>query len=89
MKREAIGKIVDALREILNGQRYVSGVISRPMIAKSKHGEEPCGANRVRELSERELEVLELIGKGHLIREIAEKLYLSRKHDQLSAPLLY
>jgi DNA-binding NarL/FixJ family response regulator len=28
----------------------------------------------VRELSERELEVLELIGKGHLIRETAEKL---------------
>jgi len=70
------------------------------MIAKSEHGEEPCGANRVRELSERELEVLELIGKGHLIREIAEKLclvgsttnsahlsYISSRHQLLALGL--
>jgi DNA-binding NarL/FixJ family response regulator len=64
VKREAMGKIVNALREILNGRRYVSGVISKRMNEKSEHGEEPCGANRVRELTERELEVLELIRKG-------------------------
>ncbi len=80
VKQEAIEKIVEAVRKIFDGQRYVSAIVSKQIGTGSEHDEEPCSANRVRELlTKRELEVLELIGEGHSIREIAQKLYLSRK----------
>jgi DNA-binding NarL/FixJ family response regulator len=79
VKQEAIERIVEAVRKIFDGQRYVSAMVSKQIGTGSEHDEELCSANRVRELTERELEVLELIGKGHSIREIAQKLHLSRK----------
>jgi DNA-binding NarL/FixJ family response regulator len=79
VKQEAIEKIVEAVRKIFDGQRYVSAIVSKQIGTGSEHDGEPCSADRVRELTTRELEVLELIGEGHSIREIAQKLYLSRK----------
>lgn len=79
VKQEAIEKIVEAVRKIFDGQRYVSAIVSKQIGTGSEHYEGRCSANRVRELTKRELEVLELIGTGHSIREIAQKLYLSRK----------
>jgi DNA-binding NarL/FixJ family response regulator len=80
VKQEAIEKIIEAVRKIFDGQRYVSKLVWKQISPGSEHDEEElCGASRVRKLSERELEVLGLIGKGHSVCEIAQKLCLSRK----------
>jgi DNA-binding NarL/FixJ family response regulator len=79
VKQEAIEKIVEAVRKTFGGQRYVSTMVSKQIGMGSVHDAELCGANQVCELTERELEVLGLIGKGRSIGEIAQNLYLSRK----------
>jgi two-component system, NarL family, response regulator FusR len=79
VKQEAIEKIMNALREISEGRRYVTAAISKQMITELEPGLQPQCAHRLRDLSEREREVLGLIGKGDSIPEIARKLYLSRK----------
>ena len=79
IKREAIEKIADAVRDVLNGRRYVSPAISRQLSADSNKGAVARSATPIGELTDRELEILELIGKGREVREIAEQLSLSPK----------
>ena len=75
IKREAIEKIADAVRDVLSGRRYVSPAISQQLSAHSKEGAKTL----IAELTDRELEVLELIGKGCEVRDIAKQLGLSPK----------
>jgi len=78
MKQEALEKVIDAIREILAGRPYLSAAMSGKLITRYAEG----GESRSRatdKLSDRELEILELIGKGHDVRDIAEELHLSPK----------
>ena len=79
VKQEAIEKIADAVREVLNGRRYLSPAISQQLNADSTTGAGARSATSIAELTDRELEILELIGKGREVREIAEQLRLSPK----------
>jgi DNA-binding NarL/FixJ family response regulator len=79
VKQEAIEKIADALREVLNGRRYLSPAISQQLSTSSEAQAGTRSATPIAELTDRELEVLELIGKGREVREIAEQLRLSPK----------
>ena len=79
IKQEAIEKIADAVREVLNGRRYLSPAISAQLITNSEEEAEMGSASPVAELTDRELEILELIGKGREVREIAKQLDLSPK----------
>lgn len=80
MKQEATEKVLDALRRILNHEVYVSPRIANKMLQQFIGA---TGSDRkhssVDDLSDRELEVLRLIGAGHATREIAEELHLSVK----------
>jgi DNA-binding NarL/FixJ family response regulator len=80
MKQEATDNVLDALRRILNREVYVSPRIANKMLQQFVG---TTGAERrhssVDDLSDRELEVLRLIGAGHGTREIAEQLHLSVK----------
>jgi len=77
-KQEATRKILDAIREVLAGKVYLSAgmsadILSR-MLGKSK------GAIRSLEvLSDRELQVFDLVGQGFGTRQIAEQLSLDVK----------
>jgi DNA-binding NarL/FixJ family response regulator len=78
MKQEVSKKVLGAIRQVLAGHVYLSENMSTRLvdqIVQNAPAESPSGA----ELSDRELEVLTLIGRGHSTREIAEKLFLSHK----------
>jgi DNA-binding NarL/FixJ family response regulator len=79
IKREAIDKIADALGEVSRGRRYVSAAISQQLNADSTKEAGGRSPTPIAELTDRELEILELIGKGREVREIAEQLRLSPK----------
>jgi len=79
MKQEATERLTGALRRILNGQIYVSEKLADKMMRKAIDGKAMQDSSPVSILSDRELEVLQLIGQGHGTRQIAEDLNLSVK----------
>ena len=77
-KEEGTEKALQAIRLLMQGKRYLSDkVAERMMDTLVGNGSRSAGA--VESLSDRELEVLELIGNGLSSREIAGKLRLSIK----------
>lgn len=79
MKLEAGDVIVQAVRRVLRGGIYVSDEINERLLMGLAAGNRPFGASPMEVLSDRELEVFELTGKGLGTREIAERLHLSVK----------
>lgn len=79
MKKESAAKVIPALREVLAGKRYMSDVMKERMLDRLADGASPDERSPVDELSDRELDVFELIGEGLKTGEIAEKLHLSVK----------
>ena len=79
MKQEALGNVVHAIREIFAGRPYLSQVMSAKLITSFAQGGGDGESDAVDKLSDRELEILELIGKGREVREIAKELHLSPK----------
>ena len=80
MKHEGGKKLMEAIRQVLSGQIYVSEKMSA-RILESFSGRRFPGAGRspVENLTDREFEVFQLIGQGNGTRQIAEKLHLSVK----------
>ena len=79
MKLEAADVIVKAIRRVLNGGIYVSDEINERLLLGMAKGRDSLAKSPLEVLSDRELEVFELTGRGRSTREIAEKLYLSIK----------
>ena len=79
MKAEATENVVTAIRKILSGQIYVSDKMAAKMVRKLVGGGPDVGVSAIERLSDRELEVFQLIGQGHGTRQIAERLHLSIK----------
>jgi len=77
MKHEATDKVITGIRAVLNGQIFVSDKMATRMVYKLVGG--ASAGSAIDNLSDRELEVFSLIGKGLGTRQIAEKLYLSIK----------
>jgi DNA-binding NarL/FixJ family response regulator len=77
-KEEGTEKAIKALRLLMQGKRYLSDKVAEKMM-DSLVGNTAGGEGTVESLSDRELEVLELLGRGLGSREIAEKLHLSIK----------
>ncbi|PYL53246.1 MAG: DNA-binding response regulator [Verrucomicrobia bacterium] len=77
MKQEALENVIIAIREVLAGRPYLSHDMSAKLITNFASGSNQ--ANPTDKLSDRELEVLELIGKGRDVREIADALHISAK----------
>jgi DNA-binding NarL/FixJ family response regulator len=81
MKRESTTKVVEAIRCVVNGRRFMSERVAAAMAEKLVEGPPP-GATPVASLSDRELEVFELLGQGKETREIAASLHVSVKTVQ-------
>jgi len=77
-KDTAPEEVTSAVRRILQGGRYVSASLAEQLAADLGA---PAGDRRKlhERLSDRELEVLRLIGRGHTPTEIAEQLAISIK----------
>src|SRR5205807_10401065 len=75
-KHEASDEVMTAIRRVLGGEIYLSAA----MTARVLSGVVNCGIENkgasVDRLTDRELEVFELMGRGLTSREIAEKLHL-------------
>jgi DNA-binding NarL/FixJ family response regulator len=79
MKQEISGKVIDAIRKVRKGQMYVSERVGSQMLQRLTKGQEDQGDSPVAGLSDRELEVVTLIGGGLATREIAARLNVSVK----------
>ncbi|CAN5510033.1 response regulator transcription factor [soil metagenome] len=78
-KLEAADTIVKAVRQVLRGGIYMSEDAKDRMLFGAATGRKLPGQSPMEVLSDRELEVFELTGRGIPTREIAEKLHLSVK----------
>jgi DNA-binding NarL/FixJ family response regulator len=79
MKQEGGKKLMQAIRQVLSGQIYVSEKISA-RILEAFSGKRNDGAESpVSKLTDREFEILQLIGQGKGTREIARQLNISVK----------
>ena len=79
MKHEAMTNVIHAVREVFNGRPYLSPAMAAQVITKFAHREAEGETDAVERLSDREVEILELIGKGTEVRQIAKQLHLSPK----------
>lgn len=80
MKLEAGDVIVKAVRHVMSGGIYVSDEINeRLLLSMASGGRERITQSPLEVLSDRELEVFELTGRGIGTRDIAERLHLSVK----------
>lgn len=83
MKRDATGKILAAIRTVLSGKTFFSPAVNSMMAQKLTRGAAATQASPVAILSDRELEVFELLGRGSNTRQISEQLNLSGKTVQV------
>ncbi|MBI5773859.1 MAG: response regulator transcription factor [Verrucomicrobia bacterium] len=79
MKREASDKVLDAIRCVLDGGVYVSKSITGSILNKFTGGSENSRSAEFNALTDRELEVLGLVGKGFSAQQISERLHISIK----------
>ena len=79
VKQDAIDNIATALHQTLNGQRYLSPTISQQLQTNGVEEEPRSSHDFVSLLTDRELEIFELIGKGRDVREISQALNVSPK----------
>ena len=79
MKQEAVEKILTAIRRVLAGSIYVSDTQAARMLQQQVRGQSTIQESPVKSLSDRELEVFQLIGSWKKTKDIAAQLHLSIK----------
>jgi DNA-binding NarL/FixJ family response regulator len=80
MKQEQPEVLLQAIRQVVRGQVYLSEKV-KDAIVNRLGGVQPEGdvPSIAQQLSDRELQVFQLIGDGYATHEIAEQLHLSMK----------
>jgi DNA-binding NarL/FixJ family response regulator len=82
LKKTPPGKLLEAIVELVDGGAPMSSQIARKVVAAFQNKKTDAAALEV--LSKREKEILEMIAKGLLYKEIADGLFISietvRKH---------
>jgi DNA-binding NarL/FixJ family response regulator len=79
MKAAPTDEVINAIRQVLKGEVYVSESIARKMMSQLVGRRKDAGGSPLEDLSDRELEIFTLIGEGQTTRQIAEKLHISIK----------
>lgn len=84
LKHEQGEELLDAIRAVLSGRRYVSPQVAKAMGASANRSAE--GSETSQTLTPREQQIVRLIAKGGSNQEIADALHISvltaRKHRQ-------
>lgn len=78
-KNEATEMLVSAIRQALEGRVYLSNKMSERLLERVFLGQKKKETWSIDSLTDRELEVFELIGQGLTTRQIAARLHLSPK----------
>ena len=79
MKQEASGTVVTAIRTVVAGEMHVSRKLTVSLMQKALAAPEPIAGDEAALLSDRELQIFELIGANVPTREIATRLGVSGK----------
>jgi DNA-binding NarL/FixJ family response regulator len=77
-KQESIDKVVDAIRQVLRGEIYLSSNMTTRLLHRVAGGT-LLDRDPIQDLSDRELQVFDMIGRGLTTQQIARKLHLSPK----------
>jgi DNA-binding NarL/FixJ family response regulator len=82
MKHETSKSVLASIRRVLEGDIYVSERIVNRMVLGFTSSRRPVASSPVERLSDRELEIFQLLGQGRMPSEIARDLNLSLKTVQ-------
>jgi DNA-binding NarL/FixJ family response regulator len=83
MKRATTGKVIEGIRQVLRGRLFMSEALAERMAARFVGKGCNSGESPLARLSDREIEVFQLLGQGVETRIIAESLHLSQKTVQV------
>lgn len=78
-KQDAIASVIIAVHEVMAGRVYLSPSMASEVITNVVLTKAEPGTNPIDTLTDRELEILERIGKGEEVKGIARALHLSPK----------
>jgi DNA-binding NarL/FixJ family response regulator len=76
-KRESNEKIIEAIRTVLVGERYLNPEIARRLVEQALGCTADVTKAPIERLTDRELEIFRMIGEGLTTGAIAERLFLS------------
>jgi DNA-binding NarL/FixJ family response regulator len=79
MKQEASESIVQAIRQVRSGGIYASQKMTEQILSRFVEGPKDSAESPLQALTDREIEVFQLIGEGLSISEIGLRLHLSVK----------
>jgi DNA-binding NarL/FixJ family response regulator len=79
MKQEGGKKLMQAIRQVLEGKIYVSEKMSSNILEMFSGRRAGAESSPLEKLTDREFEIFQLISQGKSTRDIAEKLHLSVK----------
>jgi DNA-binding NarL/FixJ family response regulator len=79
MKQEGGKKLMQAIRQVLEGKIYVSEKMSSNILETFSGRRAGAESSPLEKLTDREFEIFQLISQGKSTRDIAEKLHLSVK----------
>ena len=82
MKKETTKKIISAIQHVLQGKLWVSDQMTAAFAEKFVGGQQGASESLIEHLSDRELEVFNLLGRGLETRKVAETLNVSIKTVQ-------
>ena len=82
MKRETTRKVIEGIRQILEGKIFISDSVKEALALRLVEDKRQSPRTPVEQLSDRELEVFEMLGQGLGTRQIAEALCVSIKTVQ-------
>ncbi len=82
LKKTAPAKMLEAIKELTDGGAPMSSQIARKVVAAFQHKpavleSSPVTQDHLEALSRREKEILEMLAKGLLYKEIAEQIFIS------------
>ena len=78
-KREPTNQVLEAIRKILHGEIHLSPRISVAAVQRYFGRSSIAAGSSLEQLSDRELEVLQLIGQGRSTRQVADALHVDVK----------
>lgn len=76
LKGAPFEELIEAVRAVMAGDRYLSTGLSAELMDSSHIAEHHAG-DRYDQLTDREREVLQLTAEGHTSQEVGERLYIS------------
>ena len=79
MKENVTDEVLRAVRKVLSGELYFSERVATAVVQRTLRDKPIASRNGVERLSDREMQVFQLLGAAYSPREIAEQFHLSRK----------